>query len=375
MNAKILYGVCGIGMGHTMRQLPIIEHLAAAHRVVIFAYGKSHTFLGQRFAGNARVSLEEVSVPFYVGYWDGLDFAATLARHEQFARDHFALNCRAMAQVQKLIGKPDLVISDYEPTCAQYGYSQNTPVVTIDQQSKYLVGKFPRELAGQTHVDEGCRLRMFFPKAKARIACTFFAVEKNPPVPGGERVLIAPSIITETVRKIRRRPDPSGKTVLVYISSQREFVQDLAEATSILSGQADKCFHVFLPADMAKPQTQPANVKLYQHGDAEFAQLLATANGVITTAGHSLLSELMYLGLPPYVIPLPVYEQQMNARCIHSNGFGISAAHLEAETLASYLSNLCVFTGNIKADKTILLKGSGHRKIISFLTRNFLSAA
>jgi hypothetical protein len=43
---------------------------------------------------------------------------------------------------QELIGKPDLVISDYEPISAQYAYASGTPLVTIDQQSKYLVGDY-----------------------------------------------------------------------------------------------------------------------------------------------------------------------------------------------------------------------------------------
>ncbi len=42
---KILYGICGIGTGHTYRQLPIVEHFVGkGDRLVIFAYGESLDF-------------------------------------------------------------------------------------------------------------------------------------------------------------------------------------------------------------------------------------------------------------------------------------------------------------------------------------------
>ena len=61
--AKILYGVCGIGMGHTYRQLPLLDVLAAEAQIVMFVYGESLEFYGKHFAGNANVSVVPVSVP------------------------------------------------------------------------------------------------------------------------------------------------------------------------------------------------------------------------------------------------------------------------------------------------------------------------
>lgn len=74
---KILWGVCGIGLGHTNRQLPLIEHLRQRNKIVILAYGESLKAYRKLFAADANVTVLPVAVPFMVGSATGLDFAAS----------------------------------------------------------------------------------------------------------------------------------------------------------------------------------------------------------------------------------------------------------------------------------------------------------
>src|SRR6185312_2569606 len=99
------------------------------------------------------------------------------------------------------------------------------------------------------------------------------------------------------------------------------------------------------------PHINGANIKIYEHGDASFHEALATCNGIVSTAGHTLLSEAMSLGIPVYAIPLPVYEQHMNAHIIEENKFGISRPRFEAEALEGFLQNLPQYAKAIAADK------------------------
>ena len=62
---KILYGIAGIGLGHTYRQLPIIEYLAKKYLLVIFAYDKSYEFYSSHFKNRKSVYVERVAVPFF----------------------------------------------------------------------------------------------------------------------------------------------------------------------------------------------------------------------------------------------------------------------------------------------------------------------
>jgi uncharacterized protein (TIGR00661 family) len=372
-DTKVLYGVCGIGMGHTIRQLPILDHFAASSRVVLFAYGESLRFYTERYRGNDNVTVVPVSVPFYPGGANGIDFAASAARPGNGDEDAFAINCRALATAQALLGRPDLVISDYEPTAAQYAYSQNAPLVTIDQQSKYLIGEFAAKLGGETVLDEVQRLRMFFPKADARIACSFFRVPVTKESGRQERVQLQAPIISAEVRKLDPRKGEGSKDVLVYLSSQREFRQSIKEIVAVLASSTQWTFHIVLPAGQELPcVSAPVNVAYYNAGDFRFHRLLERCAGIISTAGHSLLSEAMYLGKPVFALPLPVYEQQVNAHIIDVNGFGIAESRITGASLRRFLRDLPDFAGNIADDKTVLMRGSGEDKILAYLTRKFL---
>ena len=387
---KILYGVCGIGMGHTYRQLPLLDELAKDNRIVLFVYGESKSFYEEHFRHSENVTVLTVSVPFYVGNAQGLDFAETAKRIAASGIDHEAINLAAMELTQKLIGKPDLVISDYEPVCAQYAYASGTPLVTIDQQSKYLVGDYSQAIAGQTCLDEVARLRLFFPKAALRLACSFFTVPRRAigRSAASEKVIICPPIIKPAIvaMKQRRRQAQQDKSksgsgseigtrsILVYISSQRDFVQSYEEVLTVLSTAPECHFHVFvkeLPQHLLA--VLPSNVTLRRHGDPRFLDVLAECQGIVTTGGHTLVSEAMYLGIPAYLIPLAVYEQQINAHAVGDNNFGVCAENINQPQLATFLSQLASFAANIindkkgKNSKRILVPGSGEKKILAYI--------
>lgn len=368
---KILYGISGIGFGHTYRQLPIIEHFSRFAEMVIFAYGASYDFYAARFKNYHNVKVLRVAVPFFVGNQSGLDFSSTASSPLNRGQDFFAVNCAAFYQADEILGKPDLVISDYEPMSAQYAYRKNAPLATFDQQSKYLYGDFPATLHGYTFQDEIERLHMFFPRADARIACSFFRVPKKTE---GDKVLLFPPIIREDVLKIGRGKQKRGDSILVYISSAREFVQSPAVLGKIFAAQKNTHFHIFMrPADAAiLRKMHLPEISVYDHGDKRFNEILKICAGIVATAGHSLLSEAMYLGIPVYAIPVSPYEQHMNARVINENNFGLSSPRFTSKKVAQFIKNIPRFSNAIKKDKTVLLRGAGKEKIIKFITRQLL---
>lgn len=365
---KLLYGICGIGRGHTDRQRPLVEHFAKRARMVIFGYGESLHFYSRRFEGNENVLVEPVAVPFYVGNKQGLDFEATSKAPQNQGIDFLAINSRAMAKAQDFLGKPDLVMSDYEPTAAQYAYTKASPLVTIDQQSKYLVGDFPQELNDCGYKDEVERLRLFFPQADRRIACSFFGVTKKPEIK--EEVEICAPIVKDEILNMQRRPGPE-RSILVYLSSQQEFGQTAQEIAAICGNQREAVFHLFLPKG-SPAMTTKNNVHFYSQGDPRFRDILSSCSGIVSTAGHSLLSEAMHLGVPVYAMPLPLYEQQMNAHIINSNDFGLSHPQLEEDKLTEFLRRLEDYAENIRQDTGLLLKGSNGKAIIESLEVDFL---
>lgn len=367
---KILYGVCGIANGHTYRQLPTLDHLAKSNKIMIFAYGDSLRFFSAHFADHKNVKVVEVTVPYYIGSRSGIDFKASAKLAAESGIDYIEVNSRALAAASAHLGKADLVISDYEPVCAQYAYAHNIPLLTIDQQSKYLSGDFPKELNGQTYIDEIVRLRMFFPKADARIACSFFTVSE---LADTEKVLCYPSVLRKELSNIKASAKREPNTVLVYLTAQKGHKQSPSELMDVLTTRKSVNFHVFVPKGLSiEKLNMPSNIKLYEHGDNEFQTLLGTCSGIVATAGHGLLSEAMYLGVPVLALPLPLYEQQMNAEIINKNGFGVSAQKLTPKTLNMFINRLPVFVKNIENDNSVLLRGDGKSMIINFIEKNYL---
>lgn len=366
---KILYGVCGIGNGHTNRQLPIIEHFAPKARMVIFGYGESYARYSARFKDSDSVLVLPVEVPYYVGTPAGLDFTATASHPANKDRDFFATNSAAMAQAQRFLGKPDLVVSDYEPISAQYGYAHGAPLVTIDQQSKYLSGDFG-ELNGHSCRDEIQRLLMFFPRADARIACSFFKVP--PKEKPDADVLLFPSILKGSVTKDQPGVVRKPNEVLVYVSSQQEFMQNYADIMRECASVRDTIFHIFAKGITKDAAVPASNVMLYEHGDPRFAGIFSECGGIVSTAGHTLLSEAMHVGVPVYAVPLPLYEQQMNAHVIDSHSFGVSRTTISATELANFRAGIPTFASNIARDQEVLLKGSSENQVIEYLEKRFL---
>jgi uncharacterized protein (TIGR00661 family) len=356
--SKILWGVCGIGHGHIFRQLPLIDHFARDNDIVIFGYGESYDFYKSHFADHPRVTVERVAVPYIPGGPEGLDFAAA-AQLPENRMDYTAINAAAMRAARARLGRPDLVVSDYEPVCAQYAYAMDAPLVTVDQQSKYLCGDFPEPLNRQYYRDEIERLRMFFPKAEKRLASTFFSVSAK----GATDVTLCPPVLGDAILDIRRQKSATPE-ILIYLSAQKPFGQSFDDIAAACAAHPGVTFHLFgknIPAMAA------ANVKTYRHGDPAFHVVLARCHGVVSTAGHTLLSESMYLGIPVCAVPLPLYEQEMNARAVADGGFGIATDRLDAAVLSQFLDNLPAYESAIAADKTRLLRGPGQGAIIRHL--------
>lgn len=381
---KILWGICGIGLGHALRQLPLVEYFARNSRIVIFAYGDSATFYKKWAEDRKNITVVTVSVPYYVGAAGGLDFEETerqmrecrFSRGENWGEGH---NCLAMAHARREIGTPDLVVTDYEPICARYAYALGAPLVSLNQQNKYLIpSTFPEIMGGVGFKDEVERLRMFFPRVDAHIACSFFDVQPRTGAALREQVLMFPPIIKSSVVAAKCGGLKPNRSIVVYLSGQQEFPDSLCQIRDVCNSQPEWLFHVFAPESFFHKQGWPPvgsahNVTFSVHGNAGFDERVFASAGVVTTGGHSLLSELMYLGKPAYVIPLPVYEQQMNAYVIGENGFGLRRQALTAEDLSLFLRHLPGYTSAIENDRTVLLRSSGGQRIIDYLKERFLS--
>lgn len=367
---KILFGICGIGNGHSFRQFPLVKYFAEQnHHILIFAYGESYKIYQQYYSEHEHVQVVKVADPYYKGSPEGLDFKES-ATHVLNQQDFIKINCEAMDFASKVMGRPDLVIADYENNCAGYAYAYRAPLVTLDQQSKYLSGEYPVSLNGQSCVDEMMRLRMFYPIVRNRFACSFFNVQPSTDA-DHELVEIVPPILRNEILNLERTHKNSPTSIIVYLTAQAGFSQQLSDIVKILQEMPQVIFHIFVPKMMSDELTEPhfPHIHCYPHGGANFEALLANCHGLISTAGHTLLSEAMYLAIPVYAMPMDLYEQQMNAFIINKHQFGLSHPEVTLEKLMLFINQLPQFENNILNDKKVLLRKSGLNSIIQSLEK------
>ncbi len=362
---KLLWGICGVGMGHAHRQLPLIQYFSVNHQVVIITCGDSYHMYKQELKGNAKVTVVYAQPPYLPDGASGIGFkeAINLDRNQNI--DFFKTSAEAFTTLNNVISRPDLVIGDYKPYCAQYAYAHNAPVITFDQQSKYLSGDFPDSIRGCSYSGEVMRLQMFYPKVEERIAASFFKFKSKPNAP---EVTIVPPIIRQSIQAIKPQRKNDG-SLLVYLSEYPDLL-NAVQLLEALSRQHDTTIKLFAKG-AKKYKHKCRNLKLREPNNQAFVNALKTCSGIICTAGHSLLSEAMYLGIPVYALPRKQYEALMCARVIAGNGFGTTSTMLNQSSIAKFINNLHTYRQSIHQNSNnILLRTDGTSEVIDIINRH-----
>jgi uncharacterized protein (TIGR00661 family) len=342
---NLLVGICGVGYGHSIRQTTIVhEALRRGHQVLLFCDGCSDKYYRSTFPLLPRY---RVCTPWIHATNAGIDFAQTAADERNRRQDQVNINYSAMEEVTRFLGTfPDLVISDYEPISAQYAYATNRPLVTIDNQSKFLGFTFP-DVNGLTRAEQRARLSLFFPKAARRYATSFFTVPWNrdpeydvtlvPPIVR-ESVLRSNGVTTDTVM---------SPSIVVYLSRLGTLAHDESAFIDILRSQPSVHFSVFSDHCATRYHHTNGNINLHAFSEASFLPALRSSSAVITTAGHNVLSEVILLKKPVLAVPLQTFEQQHNAQAIVRAGCGLAVDYLTETNLAEFIQRLPDFNDRI----------------------------
>ncbi len=330
---KIVLGVCGFGFGHSARERPIVEGLLErGHELILVTNDQSHEFFTRHFPllRNARVYVPVIHTTSH-----GLDFGATANDPRNAQEEAHSAFWNACGLIERHFGKPDLVISDYDMVSAQIAYLFGVPLVTLDQQSKFLGYECPT-IDAFTPDEHRMRLGYFFPKAAARVATSFFTVNYAPV--DEYPVTIIPPILGHDVKD--QIAAPLDGYVTVYLSAASHLAQSLDELLALF-GQFTK--HHFMCFVDAEGTHLPDNVTLRPNSRADFVESLRQSAAVISTAGHNLITEALYLQVPMFLMPFDHYEQQLNARVITDAGLGRAAAKLTSADLGEFFDNLGVY--------------------------------
>lgn len=224
----------------------------------------------------------------------------------------------------------DLVVSDHEPFVARAARRLGVPVVALSHQ---LVLTETRAEVPVRHalsaLGTALGLRILAPRRpEAVVVPSFFF----PPLRPGSRATLVPPILRLDALGVHRA---DGNRVLVYLNEG----DGMAPLLDVL-GRVDAPFDVYGIDPALAP---PPNVRLHVPSRAGFLARLGAARAVVSTAGFTLLSEALHLGVPVLALPnRGFFEQVVNARALVAAGRGeaVVGRAPRAADIAGFLSRL-----------------------------------
>ncbi len=335
---RILYGVCGEGLGHAIRSAVVRDHLVAAGHDVTFACATSRA---SRYLAGYGPVLKAASFGNVIRN-NKIQPLRTLASN----LGNVALATAAPA-LWSTLPRFDFVISDFEPCVARYAGLRGIPLLAIDN-----IHFISRCVHDSALVDKpSAALAMPFtshvvPNAQRYFVTSFVAAPAAP-----KTDLFLP-ILRDNVFS-RDRGNEDGP-IVVYFSDKANWKAIMRALGSI-------------PLEFAAYGAPPdaprhPNVNVRELGSGLMDDI-ARAPAVISGAGFGLMTECIYTHKPLLVLPIEGhFEQILNANYLQALGFGKRARALTPETVGSFLGELPRFRQALSG-----VKHDGNRRLFSEL--------
>jgi uncharacterized protein (TIGR00661 family) len=318
---KILYGVCGEGMGHAMRSAVVAAHLSrAGHDVRFVTSGNALKYLEARWPGKVTRTL---------GF--GIQMEKNTVRPLRTFLSNAAVHTLApaahVASFLALGGRNvDAVISDFDFWSSGYARFFGIPCYAVDNVHFLNRCDHPRQLV-----------------AGDRTAASLMYPGVNAMVPDARRYLVTTFAGADIVRdrttlhypilrdKILAAPKTEGDHVAVYFNAS----SDHAAIARALQG-VDGKFHFY--GAPVQVDTQVGNVSLRPFDEDRFIADMASAKAVIGGAGFTLMTEAIYLGKPMLAAPFGgQFEQILNANYLQHLGYGERAYEFTPQSVSTFL--------------------------------------
>jgi len=350
---RILYGVCGEGLGHAIRSAVVGAHLRGLGHDVSFLCSPGRAFDHLRRSGAGRViptlgthmALTENKVD-PVGTFLGNAFAQMAA----------GPTVHAVTGLMASAARPDVVITDFEPFAARFAGAAGLPLIAVDNVH------FATRCAQPASVSAGGRfsglgdalaerhmrpvVQHMVPGARRYLVTSFVPAGVAPAV-GAGTTLHLPILRPETLCAARA----DGAHVVVYFNDKA------ARPLHALQGLGAR-FHVY-GTGVTERRTL-GDVEL-RPMSGEFLSDMATARAVIAGAGFTTMTEAIYLGKPLLAVPFEgQYEQILNANHLALAGYGERASSLDRETVSGFLGRADGYRRNLAG-----LVHDGNRELLS----------
>ncbi len=319
---RILYGLCGDGLGHTMRARVVANHLQrAGHEVHLATSGRAARVL--RSHGFHVIDIRNLSATYEKGR---ISRAKTLSRFVFEAPERIGFNARAAFR-EAMCFAPDLVMTDFSSFACAAGHALGIPIVSLDHQHVLDRFEHPLRLLAPFMAEYQLARAVVSaktPKCDHYVVSSFFFPEERAQN-RTPTTLVGPMVRTE----VAALTPTHGDHVLVYQTSSGD-----PNLLAALKANRETEFRVY---GMGRDEKRE-NVQLCAFDEAKFLADLASARAVIANGGFSAISEALVLGKPILSVPIVHQpEQELNARYLEALQLGVHAKRASASSIRTFL--------------------------------------
>ena len=325
--AKILYGLCGEGLGHASRSRILINHLKNKHDIRIVAGGKAYDFLSKQFD-----YVEEIESPHFVYKGNEVKLFLTILR---MVFQTFIKSPSSFLKVRRIIKefKPDILITDAEPISFSASFFSSIKRVSIDNPQALLYRRYKIKFG------EYFAWFALFIVVKLSVfgADKYLIYDFSDEQIDNPKVMFLKPLIQEGI--LKQKPT-YGNHVFVYQTSiSTEFITEILK-------KIDETFVIYgFNKDLVDE-----NLIFKRFNEDDFYHDISSAKAVIANGGFTVLSEALYLKKPIFSLPIRhQFEQVVNGQFVESLGAGMYHMSLNEENLKDFLDNLDTYKENLKS--------------------------
>lgn len=324
---NILYGVHGIGHGHAIRALTIARSFPH-HNFLFISDREGYDMLHPEY------NVLKVPVNGSPAFQHAMPYSGAIA---SYCKNHLRSRPNKRKIMQSVESfQPDLAITDYEPNIPWISCITGLTCLSIDHQHIALLD-YP-QLPIKKTIDLALlriAIWMQFREIKDHLIISFFNTSKTI----NNRTRVFPPIFRQKV--IDRTPS-AGDHVLAYhgYSTTTEFHKFLLSLPYPVH-----CYGTNISKAVA-------NITYKKNSTDHFLDDLASCRYIISTAGHTLLSEALFYGKPVMAFPIRnAFEQFLNGYFIEKKGYGLvnDAFNPSFDIMEKFNQNIEYYRNNIQA--------------------------
>lgn len=327
---KILIGICDLGQGHVNREKLLIELLIKK------GYRLCLVTMNQKDFNYSGVKIIRCPVPWIATNNNGIDFNECLKKYNN--QNFYKEFIKMCIEIEEFFdGIPDIVISDYEPNVAQYAYARDLKLINLEQQSKFLFIN-EQETNNIKILEEKSRLKFFFPKSDLRIISSFFPIK----IHSKDNVIVTSPIINKKMLVKEEK-----QFVLVYFSpyGYENYMFLYKKILKMIKNITDIKFKIY--SNLVFEDIKQKNIEFVKFNE-NFKKDISRCKFIITTSGHQLISEALYLEKPLLLTSFDTFEQNYNKKIVLKNKLGDELVNFNAAEVLTFDKNYNKYKKNIR---------------------------